>query len=133
MQEPFGTIDAARFRFAKRHGQMASGWSFQAPGLHSTMVSREQRYRDGIVHTYDGSWRALGRRVSEMTSSEVQITNLLYRYAEYIDSGDFNAAAGLFVHAKTKFADRIIETAEVLAIWRSISSGIPTERRAPSM
>ena len=52
-----------------------------------------------------------------MNSNEVQITNLLYRYAECIDGGDFNAAAELFAHAKIKFADRLIDKAEVLAIW----------------
>ena len=35
-----------------------------------------------------------------MVSSETQITNLLYRYAEYIDSGDFAGAASLFEHAR---------------------------------
>ena len=35
-----------------------------------------------------------------MASSEVQITNLLYRYAELIDSGDFDALGELFAHAR---------------------------------
>ena len=35
-----------------------------------------------------------------MASSEVAITNLVYRYAEYIDTGDFEGAAALFAHAR---------------------------------
>jgi 3-phenylpropionate/cinnamic acid dioxygenase small subunit len=39
-----------------------------------------------------------------MSSSETQIANLLYRYAEYIDTGKFADAAALFAHAKIKVA-----------------------------
>jgi 3-phenylpropionate/cinnamic acid dioxygenase small subunit len=35
-----------------------------------------------------------------MASSEVQITNLLFRYAELIDAGDFPALGELFRHAQ---------------------------------
>jgi 3-phenylpropionate/cinnamic acid dioxygenase small subunit len=35
-----------------------------------------------------------------MASSEVQITNLLFRYAELIDAGDFPALNVLFQHAQ---------------------------------
>ena len=34
------------------------------------------------------------------TNAAVEITNLLYRYAEYIDSGDLAGAAALFEHAR---------------------------------
>lgn len=39
-----------------------------------------------------------------MASSEVEIANLVYRYAEYIDGGDFEAAADLFAHARSTAA-----------------------------
>ena len=35
-----------------------------------------------------------------MPSSETQIANLVYRYAECIDSGDLEGAAALFSHAR---------------------------------
>lgn len=54
-----------------------------------------------------------------MTSSETQIANLVYRYAEYIDSGDLQGAAALFEHARIKTAEGIIGPAEVLEMWRS--------------
>lgn len=37
-----------------------------------------------------------------MTSSETQIANLVYQYAEYIDSGDLEGAAALFAQARIK-------------------------------
>ncbi len=56
-----------------------------------------------------------------MTSSEVQIANLLYRYAEYIDTGNFADAAALFSHAKIKVSGegggRTVDAAELRAIW----------------
>lgn len=54
-----------------------------------------------------------------MTSSETQIANLVYRYAEYIDSGDFTGAAALFTHARIKTAAGVIGSEEVLEMWRS--------------
>lgn len=54
-----------------------------------------------------------------MASSEVQIANLVYRYAEYIDSGDFTGAAKLFEHARIKTAKGMLSPAEVLEMWRS--------------
>ena len=39
-----------------------------------------------------------------MASSEVEIANLVYRYAEFIDSGDLEGAAALFTHARIKTA-----------------------------
>jgi 3-phenylpropionate/cinnamic acid dioxygenase small subunit len=56
-------------------------------------------------------------------SSEVQIANILYRYAECIDTGDFAGAASLFKHAKVKFggpdilnAEQLLETFEKFII-----------------
>ena len=53
-----------------------------------------------------------------MASSEVQIANLLYRYAEYIDSGDLEGAAALFTHARVLTGVGEIGPDEVLAMWR---------------
>jgi 3-phenylpropionate/cinnamic acid dioxygenase small subunit len=54
-------------------------------------------------------------------NSEVQIANFLYRYAEYIDSGDFVAAASLFKHAKVKVAVKgLINSDELLEIWERV-------------
>ena len=55
-------------------------------------------------------------------SAETQIANLLYRYAERMDSGDFAGAAALFEHARLRVADGphgTIDAATVLAIWTS--------------
>jgi 3-phenylpropionate/cinnamic acid dioxygenase small subunit len=54
-----------------------------------------------------------------MASSEVEIANLVYRYAELIDSGDLEGAAGLFAHARVKTAVGTVGGAQVLAMWRS--------------
>ena len=35
-------------------------------------------------------------------SPETEIANLLYRYAEFMDSGDFAGAAALFEHARLR-------------------------------
>jgi 3-phenylpropionate/cinnamic acid dioxygenase small subunit len=55
-------------------------------------------------------------------SAETEIANLLYRYAECMDSGDFAGAAALFEHARLRVAagpDGTIDAATVLAIWSS--------------
>ncbi len=39
-------------------------------------------------------------------SAERQILNLLHRYAEYVDDGDFDGVAALFEHAGYHMADR---------------------------
>jgi 3-phenylpropionate/cinnamic acid dioxygenase small subunit len=58
-------------------------------------------------------------------SAETQIANLLYRYAECMDSGDFAGAAALFEHARLRVgrgpddADQTIGAATMLAIWNS--------------
>ena len=53
-----------------------------------------------------------------MASSEVEIANLVYRYAECIDGGDFEGAAALFAHARIKTALGEIGSKEVLQMWR---------------
>jgi hypothetical protein len=52
---------------------------------------------------------------------EIEIANLVYRYAELIDAGDLVGAAGLFADARVKvFEDRPALThEELLALWRS--------------
>ena len=52
-------------------------------------------------------------------SSEVEIANLVYIYAERIDAGDFEAAAALFAHARIKTALGEIGAEDVLKMWRS--------------
>ena len=49
------------------------------------------------------------------------IANLLYRYAELIDSGDLAGTAALFERARVKMAgDTVIEgAAGMLAVWQS--------------
>jgi 3-phenylpropionate/cinnamic acid dioxygenase small subunit len=52
---------------------------------------------------------------------ETQITNLLYRYAECIDTGDLTGAAALFEHARIRVdAEGTIDAARLLAIWKSL-------------
>ena len=55
-------------------------------------------------------------------SAETQIANLLYRYAECMDSGDFAGAAALFEHARLRVGgggDGTIGAATILGIWTS--------------
>ncbi len=49
------------------------------------------------------------------------IANLLYRYAELIDSGDLEGTAALFERAKVKMSgDTVVEgTAPMLEVWNS--------------
>lgn len=55
-----------------------------------------------------------------MRNSAVEIANLLYRYSELIDSGDLEATAALFRHARIKVrgSDDTIGEAGALALWR---------------
>lgn len=58
-----------------------------------------------------------------MTSSAVSITNLLYRYAELMDSGDLDGAAGLFAHARIKADPQgtvVMDSAGILGLWRGL-------------
>jgi 3-phenylpropionate/cinnamic acid dioxygenase small subunit len=53
--------------------------------------------------------------------AETQIANLLYRYAECIDTGDLEGAAVLFGHARIRVsAEDTIDAARLLAIWKSL-------------
>ena len=53
--------------------------------------------------------------------AETQIANLLYRYAECIDTGDLEGAAELFEHARIRVgAEETIDAAGLLGIWKSL-------------
>jgi 3-phenylpropionate/cinnamic acid dioxygenase small subunit len=55
--------------------------------------------------------------------AETQITNLLYRYAECIDTGDLAGAAALFEHARIRIGGPdtdTIDAGRLLGIWRSL-------------
>ena len=55
--------------------------------------------------------------------AEAQIANLLYRYAECIDTGDLAAAAALFEHARIRIGgpdQDTIDAARLLGIWKSL-------------
>jgi len=53
--------------------------------------------------------------------AETQIANLLYRYAECMDSGDLTEAASLFEHARLAVGgtDRTIDAATMLKFWKA--------------
>lgn len=55
-----------------------------------------------------------------MSQNAVDIANLLYRYAELFDSGDLEATARLFRHARLKVIDReeLLDEQQLLALWR---------------
>lgn len=57
-----------------------------------------------------------------MTTSEVQIANLLYRYAEFIDQGRLVDAADLFADARVLRKDggvaRELTSTELLEFWQ---------------
>ena len=55
--------------------------------------------------------------------SSVQITNLVFHYAELMDLGDFEVAAALFEHAELILdpeTDARTDAAGILALWRSM-------------
>lgn len=53
-----------------------------------------------------------------MVDESVHITNLLFRYAELMDAGDFTGAAELFRHARIKLSgDQYVDADGVLAVW----------------
>lgn len=63
-----------------------------------------------------------------MTSSEQQIANLVYRYAELIDSGDLEGAARLFAKARVKAGADEVGPEQLLEMWRGgiqLYDGIP--------
>ncbi|MBA6414218.1 nuclear transport factor 2 family protein [Parahaliea sp. F7430] len=53
-------------------------------------------------------------------NSALEISNLLYRYAEYIDSGDLQGAASLFQHATIKTNEQLVDAEGLLAVWRQV-------------
>lgn len=54
-------------------------------------------------------------------SAETEITNLLYRYAEFMDSGDFESAASLFTHAQLRVGpDQFADADTMLSLWRGM-------------
>jgi hypothetical protein len=55
-----------------------------------------------------------------MSCSEIQIANLLGRYAEYIDSGDFAGAATLFEHAKVRVMGQETDSSGLHEMWNRV-------------
>lgn len=59
-------------------------------------------------------------------SAETQIANLLYRYAEYMDSGDLAGAASLFEHARLRVGQDdapdggTVDAAAMLTFWKAM-------------
>jgi 3-phenylpropionate/cinnamic acid dioxygenase small subunit len=55
-----------------------------------------------------------------LSTSAVKIANLLYTYAEKIDSGDLEGAAALFRHARIATRDRenLLDAAGMLEQWK---------------
>ena len=54
-----------------------------------------------------------------MNTSAIQICNLLYRYAEYMDSGHLTEAAELFLHARIKVNSQgFVDHSALLRIWQ---------------
>jgi 3-phenylpropionate/cinnamic acid dioxygenase small subunit len=54
-------------------------------------------------------------------SPETDIANLLYRYAEYMDSGDFAGAAALFANARLRIStEQHVGSDAMLAIWQGM-------------
>jgi 3-phenylpropionate/cinnamic acid dioxygenase small subunit len=55
-------------------------------------------------------------------SAETEIANLLYRYADFMDTGDFAGAAALFEHARLRVGgggDGTVDSANMLRLWQS--------------
>ncbi|HXA13282.1 MAG TPA: nuclear transport factor 2 family protein [Mycobacterium sp.] len=60
-----------------------------------------------------------------MAHPETEIANLLYSYAEYMDSGDFAGAASLFRHARLRVGDGgggdgTVDADTMLSLWRGM-------------
>jgi len=52
-----------------------------------------------------------------------RILNLLYEYAERIDTGDLDGAASLFAHARLRIGsgdDEVVDSVGLLAFWKSM-------------
>ena len=55
-----------------------------------------------------------------MSDDGFAITNLLYRYAELIDAGDFAGVSDLFAHADVTVGGQVLRGAEpMLALWNA--------------
>lgn len=57
-----------------------------------------------------------------MNADAIAITNLMYRYAECMDGGDFAGAASLFEGARIRVGagdDGYVDAAGILAVWES--------------
>ena len=52
--------------------------------------------------------------------SAIEIANLLYRYAEYIDTGDLEGAARLFEHAELETRHGVLDAEGILQLWRDV-------------
>ena len=71
-------------------------------------------------------------------SDEAEIANLLYRYAELMDSGRLEAAAELFAHAEIVLdpVNPPVDAATLLDVWRTIvklhDDGTPKTRHLVS-
>lgn len=58
-----------------------------------------------------------------MPHSQTEIANLLYSYAEHMDSGDFAGAADLFRHARLHVGgggDGMVDADAMLSLWRGM-------------
>jgi 3-phenylpropionate/cinnamic acid dioxygenase small subunit len=70
-----------------------------------------------------GSYRDGGiQRGTTVTTDAVAITNLLFRYAELMDMGDFAGAARLFEHARIRIGagdGGLVDAAGILTVWES--------------
>jgi 3-phenylpropionate/cinnamic acid dioxygenase small subunit len=60
-------------------------------------------------------------------TSETEIANLLYTYAEFMDSGDFAGAADLFRHARLRVSGEggrdgagTVDSDTMLSLWRGM-------------
>ncbi|NBA97994.1 nuclear transport factor 2 family protein [Pseudomonas sp. R5(2019)] len=55
-----------------------------------------------------------------MSNSAVEMTNLLYRYAERMDAGDLEGAAALFNHARlyVQGREQCLDAAGILLFWK---------------
>lgn len=73
-----------------------------------------------------------------MSNSAIAITNLLYRYAECLDGGDFEGAAALFRHARIRVgkAAPLIDADGMLRLLRELvilyPCGTPRTRHVTS-
>jgi hypothetical protein len=53
-----------------------------------------------------------------MSDAALKIANLLYTYAERMDAGDLEGAAGMFAQARVKTGDSVVDGSGLLALWK---------------